>query len=254
MDIPTMELKETIRKEYYSKVAAMRDCSRRMREVSYLFEAITVYSIKKYELHWEEQMSWGVFVSTNEYSKPTLHRYFIVAKAIEVWARSTYKIKKNSFLIEEYMVEEYTTDRRTINKAISITAIYNEQKPEAIEEPREAKPDTNLFSVHDKITEAGYKFDNGKYLTPDNTEITSDQYAEFISEAEGLKIFDETAKLVDSFHKDVTTKVSQLRKDFLAFTKRHSSPKVQQVIESRHKEIEEKLVSVLHEVATLLKP
>jgi hypothetical protein len=250
-----IELPAKKRKEYCSAIAQMKKEIEFSRESALLIEAVICYMTRMYKLHLEAGLSWNAYKEKMGYSDPTVCRYLNAAKVIESWALSNYSGERNTFFISSSMVKDFIDDRKRKNLPISITSLYKEEK-EILPEEKEEKKQDDLFSLHDKITNAGYNWnkESGKFHKPDGEEMSDSELSEFVDDKVGLKLFDETKKVLEPVRRDVKTKIDQFKKYYLAYAAKHHSPKFQKLVAEKHKEIENEVLGILHEVSTMLKP
>jgi hypothetical protein len=250
-----IELPAKKRKEYWQTVQTMVREIQSSRESSLLIEAMTCYMTRMYKLHLEAGLSWSGYKEKMDYTNPTVCRYLNAAKVIDAWARAFYKRENEEpFLITNLMVIEFIREREEKGLPYSITSLYKEERQE---EPKEKVPEENtLFSLHDKITNAGYNWNknSGKFHKPDGEEMSDSELSEFVDDKVGLKLFDETKKVLEPARKDVKIKIDQFKKYYLAYAAKHHSPKFKQKVAELHKELEEEALGILHEISTMLMP
>lgn len=258
---------------------AMKECGR-------LLEAVICYQTREYKLHLAEGLKWDECRQQLNFSTGTMNRYIAAAKFVEEWAVKKYPVHDGEpLIITEKMVTEFVRERRGSGLGTDIKSLGEERRKNLlllrhldgenvldnaefklamkVEAPPDApeniipspRVEENLFSMHERITSAGYEWqkETGKYLNPDRSEMTSDQLSEFVDDATGLKIFEETLDILEPARKALVLKIDQFKIFYLAYSKKHSSPKFQELIEEKYKAVESEALGMLHEVGMMLK-
>ncbi len=280
VDIKT-PISDERREQLWNAVLKLIEVQHRRKESALLLEAVICYMTREHKLYVAGNSTWKDFAESRNYNRTKIDRFVSAAKYIDRWARETYLPKsETAFLITEQMVDRFIEERHSKNQPIDLKSLREERlaleqfesylggestmtvdafaasmtiAKKAIAPTPSAAVQDNLFYVHERLSDAGYRYDStdGTYRNPDGSKISDKEMGRYLDDESGLHIFDKVKKILVPAQQEIVSAIVHCRQFFVAYANTNQSPKNKQVIGEKIEELRTVANAIVREIENL---